>query len=83
MTGGTEKVLGLPVPIANPFAMEPDLPDIMDGSVTLAANPVGLIKAYFFTGCQQENIPVSSIMAIETPPFVLRVIGENNIRMVS
>ena len=63
--------------------MQPQLPDIMDGGMTLPADPVRFVKPHFFAGYKQEFVPVSSIVAIQTPPFVLGMVGEENFRMIS
>ena len=63
--------------------MQSELPDIMDGGMTLPADPVRFVKPHFFAGNKQELVPITCIVAIQTPPFVLGMVGEDNFRMIS
>ena len=60
--------------VANPFAVDPCLPVLINIAMTLTAKPVRFGKINCFTIRQLQFIAVGGVMAIETPAFLFRVV---------
>ena len=68
----------MPVPIPAPTAMNPGAPIAVFLAVTLSAQSVGLLEEDRLTAGKVKDVPVSGLVAVETPA-VLLIVREDDV----
>ena len=77
----TQKIALLPVPHSGAFPVNSNLPIPVIGSVTLAAQTIGLVKVDKFAACKVQFVSIERSMTIQAPA-VLRIVIENYVCVI-